>query len=155
MINIFEISSCNKLKNFDKNLLLKQHGIYLYVGIRKYRISREKKYIQLKRYKGLFEDVIYIPPVLKCRFLENEEEGMEITFRVSWLHLFGEISSIIIFLLLFFLSCIMLSYGNEIIDCIIVLLSGLLFVLLSNLYLHFFYEKEKQIAIEDLKSLVL
>ena len=85
----------------------------------------------------------------------DEEEGMEITFRVSWLHLFGEISSIIKFLLLFFLSCIMLSDGNEIIDCIIVLLSGLLYVLLSNLYLHFFYEKEKQIAIEDLKSLVL
>lgn len=153
MKNIFELSSCYILKNFDKELLLKQYGSYLYVGKHKYRIVREKTHVRLKRHKGFFEGANYIPPVIKCYFIDNEEKGIELIFYVSWLHLFSEIISIIFFLLSFVISCIMFFNDNININIAILLLSGLLYFLLTNLYLHFFFEKEKQFAVEDLKSL--
>ena len=153
MINIFEFSSHYKLKNFDKKLLLKQYGSYLYVDKHKYKILIKKTHIRLKRHKGFFEGANYIPPVIKCYFIENEEKGIELIFYVSWLHIFLEIISIIFFLLSFVISCIMFFNNNININIAILLLSGLSYFLLTNLYLHFFFEKEKQFAVEDLESL--
>ncbi len=80
MKNIFELSSCYILKNFDKELLLKQYGSYLYVGKHKYRIVREKTHVRLKRHKGFFEGANYIPPVIKCYFLKMKKKEWKLHF---------------------------------------------------------------------------